>query len=75
VRLYDFPLNSQWMTMKEGHVIFDSKIDKIVDKSNAAGLKDVQYKKLKLSLVVNARQIVFIATQPAFDSVSQIIKK
>jgi len=63
------------MTMKEGHVLFDSRLRKIVAQEEKAGFKEIVYKDLTLSLIVSPGQIVFIATQPAFDPVIQIIRK
>lgn len=75
VRIYDFPVNSKWMTIAEGHILFDSRLNKIVDRSEKPGFREVKYKDLNLSVIVNPGQIVFIATQPAFDAVTNIIRK
>ncbi len=75
MRLYDFPVNAKWMTMTEGHILFDSRSGEIVHKSEKPGFKEIKYRDLNLSVIVNPGQIVFIATQPAFDSVVKIIRK
>ena len=75
VRIYDFPVNAKWMTLKEGCVLFDSRLNKTVDKSEKPGFKEIEYGDLKLSLIINKGQIIFIATQPAFDPAVGIIRR
>ena len=75
VRLYDFPVNSKWVTMKEGFILFDSRRDKVARKGDKIGFTEIKYEDLRLSFIVNKGQIVFIATQPAFDRVVSIIRK
>jgi hypothetical protein len=75
VRIYEFPVNAKWMTMKEGYILFDSRLGKIVDEGTEPGFKEIKYKDLKLSLIINKGQIIFIATQPAFDPAVKIIRR
>jgi hypothetical protein len=61
--------------MKEGHMLYDSRLRKVVAEEAEPGFKEVNYRDLKLSFVVNKGQIIFIATQPAFDPAITLIRK
>ena len=75
MRIYDFPVNTAWLTMEEGHVLFDSRLGKIADKSEETGFRKIKYSDLTLSIQVKRRQLVFIVTEPDFDPVMHIIRK
>ena len=75
VSIYDLPVSTEWMTMREGYAFYDSKIRKLVEAEEKAGYKEIKYGDLNLSLVINPGQLVFIATQPAFDPAIEIIRK
>lgn len=75
VTLYNFPVNGDWLTIKSGHVFYDSKLRKIVDKDGKSGNRSIAYKNININVLVSEGQIMFITTQPAFDSVAEIMAK
>ena len=63
------------MKMKEGHILYDSRLNKTVDKGEESGFKEIEYNDLKLSIIIKKGQIIFIATQPAFDPAVEILRR
>lgn len=75
VTLYNFPVSSEWLSFSEGHILYDSMLRKIVDKKDDSGSRSVTHKDLNLFITVSPEQIVYIATQPSFDTVAEIMIK
>jgi hypothetical protein len=75
VRIYDLPVSTEWMTMREGYVFYDSSQRKLVEAEEKPGFKEIKYGDLDLSVIVDPGNLIFIATQPAFDPAAEIIRK
>lgn len=74
IRLYDFDVNSDWFKLAEGYVLYDVKKGRIVSESRKSGLYEVEHEHRNLTVSVQSGQIIFIATQPVFDSVISIVR-